>query len=290
MAVADASSRMEDLHDAVGAWTSLTDPAVAEIAAGAGLRSAGERGFDFVVIDTEHAPLGLETVADCLRAVAAGGGSDGGGAASETSRGEGGGTAEAGGEGGAPEAIVRVPWNDPVRIKRLLDLGPDGLLVPMVNTAAEAREAVAATRYPPDGERGVAAARASDYGRNFEAYVRGDHRELTLVVQVETETAVRNSDAIAAVDGVDGLFVGPADLSASLGAFADWTDEAFLDAIETVVDAGEGADVAVGTLGATSEQVRALGSLGFDFVVAGVDVSHLVEGQRRALSAARDVL
>lgn len=288
--MADASSRMEDLHDTVGAWTSLTDPAVAEIAAGAGRRSAGERGFDFVVIDTEHAPLGLETVADCLRAVAAGGGSDGGGAASETSRGEGGGTAETGGEAGAPEAIVRVPWNDPVRIKRLLDLGPDGLLVPMVNTAAEAREAVAATRYPPDGERGVAAARASDYGRNFEAYVRGDHRELTLVVQVETETAVRNSDAIAAVDGVDGLFVGPADLSASLGAFADWTDEAFLDAIETVVDAGEGADVAVGTLGATSEQVRALGSLGFDFVVAGVDVSHLVEGQRRALSAARDVL
>ena len=245
---------MDDFHDTVGTWTSLSDPAVAEIAAGA--------GFDFVVVDTEHTPLGLETVADCLRAVDA---NDG-------------------------QSVVRVPWNDPVRIKRLLDLGPDGLLVPMVDTAEAAREAVAATRYPPEGERGVAAARAADYGRTFGSYVESDHRDLTLVLQVETGDAVENAADIAAVDGVDALFVGPADLSASLGVFAEWTDDVFLEAVETVLEAGEEAGVPVGTLGTTPEQIRALGSLGFDYIVAGADFTHLVEGQRRALEAAEETL
>lgn len=245
---------MDDLHDTVGTWTSLSDPAVAEIAAGG--------GFDFVVVDTEHAPLGLETVADCLRAVDA---NDG-------------------------QSVVRVPWNDPVRIKRLLDLGPDGLLVPMVDTAEEAREAVSATRYPPEGERGVAAARAADYGRSFESYVESDHRDLSLILQLESGESVESAGDIAAVEGVDALFVGPADLSASLGVFAEWTNEAFLEAVDRVLEAGEEAGVPVGTLGTKPEEIRALGSLGFDYIVAGVDFVHLVEGQQRALEAAEEIL
>ena len=260
-----------EFTDAVGTWTSLADPAVAEMAAGA--------GFEFVVVDTEHTPLGLETVADCLRAIEAGGTRPAGG------------SGEDGPEAGRPvRSVVRVPWNDPVRIKRVLDLGPDGLLVPMVDTAAEAREAVAATRYPPEGERGVAAARASGYGRRFGSYVESDHRDLAVVVQVETGEAVENAADVAAVDGVDALFVGPADLSASIGVFGEWTDEAFVDAVEAVLEAGESAGVPVGTLGTAPGEIRALGSLGFDYVVAGVDFAHLVEGQRRALEAAEDVL
>jgi len=246
---------MDDLHGTVGTWVSLADPSVAEIAAG--------EAFDFVVVDTEHTPLGLETVADCLRGIDADNDTAG---------------------------VVRTPWNDPVRIKRLLDLGPDGLLVPMVESAAEARGAVGATRYPPEGDRGVAAARAADYGRNFESYVREDHRDVSVIVQIESETAVDNAADIAAVDGVDALFVGPADLSASLGVFAEWTDPAFLGAIETVIDAGESAGIPVGTLGTTPEQIQALGSLGFDYMVAGADFTHLVEGQKRSLEAAEDVL
>jgi 2-keto-3-deoxy-L-rhamnonate aldolase RhmA len=242
-----------EFTDAVGTWTSLSDPAVAEIAAGG--------GFDFVV-DTEHAPLGLETVADCLRAI----------------------------DAAAGRSVVRVPWNDPVHIKRLLDLGPDGLLVPMVDTASAAREAVAATRYPPEGERGVAAPRAFGYGRDFEAYVEADHRDLAVVVQVETETAVENAADIASVDGVDAVFVRPADLSASLGVFAEWTHEAFANAVERVLAAGDAAGIPVGTLGTSPAEIRALGSLGFDYVVAGVDFAHLVAGQRRALAAAEDVV
>ena len=242
-----------DLAETVGTWCTLGDPAVAELAAGG--------GFEFVVVDTEHTPLGLETVADCLRAVEAGG----------------------------ARSVVRVPWNDPVRIKRLLDLGPDGLLVPMVDDAGAARDAVAATRYPPDGDRGIAAARAADYGRRFEAYVESGHRDLTVAVQVESEAAVENAAEIAAVEGIDALFVGPADLSAALDCFGDWDAPAFRAGVETVLEAGESTGVPVGTLGTTPEEIRTFGDLGFDFLVAGVDFAHLVEGQRRALSAAQDV-
>ncbi|MFW6045509.1 MAG: HpcH/HpaI aldolase family protein [Natronomonas sp.] len=239
---------------AVGTWTSLSDPAVAEMAA------AGE--FDFVVVDTEHAPLGLETVGNCLRAVEAGG----------------------------SDAIVRVPWNDPVRIKRLLDLGPSGLLVPMVDDADEAEAVVAATRYPPAGIRGVAGARASDYGRSMGSYFARDHAELTTIPQIETSTGVENCEAIAAVDGVDALFVGPADLSASLGVFGQWDDPELHDAIEAVIAAGENEGIPVGTLATSPARLKDLGSLGFDYMISGVDTAMLVAGQRRAYEDATDVL
>ena len=243
-----------EFTETVGTWCTLRDPAVAEMAAGG--------GFEFVVVDTEHTPLGLETVADCLRAIEAGG----------------------------ARSVVRVPWNDPVRIKRLLDLGPDGLLVPMVDDAGAARGAVAATRYPPDGDRGIAAARAADYGRQFEAYVESGHRDLTVAVQVESEAAVENAAEIAAVEGIDALFVGPADLSAALGCFGDHDAAAFRAAVETVLAAGAAADVPVGTLGTTPAELRSLGEFGFDFLVAGADFAHFIEGQRRAVGAAADVL
>ena len=243
-----------EFTESVGTWCTLADPAVAEMAAGG--------GFEFVVVDTEHTPLGLETVADCLGAV----------------------------DAGDSRSVVRVPWNDPVRIKRLLDLRPDGLLVPMVDDDAAARDAVAATRYPPDGARGIAAARAAGYGRRFEEYVETGHRDLAVAVQVESEAAVENAAEIAAVKGIDALFVGPADLSAALDCFGDPTAPAFRAAVETVLEAGESAGVPVGTLGTTPEEIRTFGALGFDFLVAGVDFAHLVEGQRRARSAAEDAL
>ena len=239
---------------AIGTWTSLSDPASAEIAAGG--------GFDFVVVDTEHSPLGLETVANCVRAV----------------------------ENGGAAPVVRTPWNDPVRIKRLLDIGPAGLLVPMVNSAEEAEEAAAATRYPTDGIRGVAGARAADYGRNFDAYVREEHRDVTLIPQLETVTAVENAEAIASTDGVDALFVGPADLSASMGIVGEFDDPEFRENVETIIDAGRRADVPVGTLGTSPERIESLGALGFDYMIAGSDTSHLRSGLTQSLSAAEDVI
>jgi 4-hydroxy-2-oxoheptanedioate aldolase len=242
------------LSETIGTWTSLASPAVAEIAAGG--------AFDFVVVDTEHAPVGLEAVANNLRAI----------------------------EAGDSHSIVRVPWNDPVRIKRLLDLGPDGLLVPMIDSEEEAREAVAATRYPPDGVRGVAAARAAEYGRSLDEYVRDGHRDLLTIAQIETGTGVENSDRIAAVEGIDALLIGPADLSASLDVFGEWGADEFVTSVETVIEAGTDAGVPVGTLGTDPEQIRTLGSLGFDFMIAGVDFAHVIRGQQRAYDAASELI
>jgi 2-keto-3-deoxy-L-rhamnonate aldolase RhmA len=246
---------LRDRDPVVGTWASLADPAVPELLA---------PDADFVVLDTEHTPNSLETVSDCARAVDA--------------------------ADGEALPIARVAWNDPVRIKRLLDTGVAGVMVPMMETAAEAEEAVAACRYPPDGIRGIATARASDYGRNFEGYVESANDDLLTILQVETRAGVENAADIAAVDGVDALFVGPADLSANLGAFGEWTSPELTGAISTVLDAGEAADTPVGTLGSRPAEVRALGSLGFDFLIAGVDTAMLLDGVSEAVGAAREAL
>lgn len=246
---------LRDGEPVVGTWASLADPAVPELLA---------PDADFVLLDTEHTPNGLETVADCARAVDA--------------------------AAGDAIPLARVAWNDPVRIKRLLDLGVAGVMVPMVESAAEARAAVEACRYPPGGVRGIATARASAYGREFESYVERANEELLTILQIETEAGVEHAADIAAVDGVDALFVGPADLSANLGVFGEWDDPALVEAISTVLAAGDDAGTPVGTLGADPGQVRALGSMGFDFLIAGVDTALLLSGVAEAVGAARDVL
>jgi 2-keto-3-deoxy-L-rhamnonate aldolase RhmA len=246
---------LRDGGPVVGTWASLADPAVPELLA---------PDADFVVLDTEHTPNSLETVADCARGVDA--------------------------APGEALPLARVAWNDPVRIKRLLDTGVAGVMVPMVESAEEAEAAVEACRYPPDGVRGIATARASEYGRNFESYVEHANEDVLTVLQVETAAGVENAADIAAVDGVDALFVGPADLSANLGVFGEWSHPDLVDAISTVLDAGAAADTPVGTLGSRPEEVRALGSLGFDFLIAGVDTAMLLDGVAAAVGAARETL
>lgn len=239
-----------------GTWLSIGHPAVAEISAGL--------GFDFVTIDTEHAPLGTETVENMLRAVDA--------------------------ADGETEAVVRVAWNDPVRIKRALDVGPAGIMVPMVETREDAEAAVDAIRYPPEGSRGIAAARASDYGRSFEEYVENANGDLLTIVQVESERAVGNAAEIASVDGIDALLIGPADLSASLGAFGEDDDRAVSKAIDRVLDAAHDADVPVGTLATSTDQIAWRVGQGFDFLITGVDATHLAEGSVRAREAYEDAV
>src|ERR1700739_2215886 len=119
--------------------------------------------------------------------------------------------------GGTAEPVFRIPWNDTVMIKRALDVGARTLLVPFVQNAEEARRAVAATRYPPRGVRGVAVVvRASDFGR-VPQYLENAHQDTCLLVQLETRAALQEIEAIAQVDGVDGLFIGPSDLAADMG-------------------------------------------------------------------------
>jgi len=169
----------------LGLWCSLCSNIAAEIVAGA--------GFDWILIDTEHAPNELPMVFSQLQALV----------------------------GGTAAPVVRPAWNDLILIKRLLDIGVQNFLIPYVQTADEARAAVAATRYPPNGVRGVAVThRANRYGR-VKDYFKRANDEICVLVQIETATALQNLEAIAAVEGVDGLFIGPSDLAAALGHLGD---------------------------------------------------------------------
>lgn len=239
----------------VGSWVSLTDPAVAEFTA---------PDFDFVLLDTEHAPTDTETVANQARAVDA--------------------------APGDAVPLARALDNDIGAIKRLLDLGVAGVMVPMVESADEAEEIVRAVKYPPTGNRGVAGARASDYGRDLAASFERSNEETVVIVQVETERGVENVEEIAAVDGVDALFVGPADLSANLGCFQQFDDDRFTEAVDSILAAGEVTDTATGTLGPTVETTERFASAGFDFIIAGVDFALLQKANRELAGVAADGL
>lgn len=244
----DLRTAIRDREPVAGTWVSVGHPAVAETSAG--------QGFDFVAVDTEHAPTSVETLPNLLRAVEA--------------------------APGDAATVVRVAWNDPVRIKRVLDAGPDGLMAPMIESADDARALVEAARYPPEGRRGLAASRASDYGRNLDEYVATANERILVVAQVESARGVENARGIAAVDGIDALLVGPADLSASLGAFGEYDGEAFGDAVDASLDAAHAESVAVGTLATTPARIDDFVARGFDFLVAGHDVGYLADGETAA--------
>jgi 4-hydroxy-2-oxoheptanedioate aldolase len=243
------SARVAD--GALGSWISIGHPTVVEAAARA--------GFAFVVVDTEHTAMSLETVANLARAAEA--------------------------APGNLRVVVRPAWNDPVRIKRILDIGVDGLMVPMIDTAGDARAFVEATRYPPDGIRGVAGGRASGHGQSLVEYVEREHDSLYRIAQIETREGVENAGEIAGTDGIDSLFVGPADLSASLGVFAEWDSEELSGAIERVLAASHEEDVPVGTLSVRAEDVPRAVERGFDYLIAGKDTTTLIEGGERIREA-----
>ncbi|WP_135825043.1 HpcH/HpaI aldolase family protein [Halorussus ruber] len=248
--------RLRDGDPVTGQWLSVGHPAVAEVCA---------READFAVVDTEHAPTDLESVANVARAVEAAGDGDAAG-------------------DGETALLARVAWNDPVRIKRVLDTGVSGVLVPMVESAEEAREAVEAVRYPPEGVRGIAGSRGNDYGRNLAEQVEDGGNHLVTVVQIETEEAVENAGAIAAVEGVDALLVGPADLSGSLGVFGEYAGETFREAVESVLDRAHDADTPVGTLATSDDEIRRWAEYGYDYQIVGVDAGYLAAGAERARS------
>ncbi|WP_020096683.1 aldolase/citrate lyase family protein [Microbacterium sp. 11MF] len=232
-----------------GMWVCSGSPLVAEICAGAGL--------DWLLIDMEHSPNGLESVLAQLQAVAA-----------------------------APvTAVVRVPFGDVVTIKQVLDIGAQNILVPMVDTAAQAAELVAAVRYPPHGRRGVGSALArSGRWNRVEDYLADADRHVSLFVQVETVEGVRNAAEIAAVDGIDGVFVGPSDLAASMGLLGAQTHP---DVVAAVLDAfaavrASGKPVGVNAFDPDAAQ-RYLDE-GASFVLVGADVTLLARGSE-ALAA-----
>lgn len=236
----------------IGLWLGLAHAYSAEICALA--------GFDWLLIDGEHAPNDLRSIQAQLQTIAAYPGS---------------------------HAIARVPHGDAVLIKQYLDLGAQTLLVPMVDTAEQAAHLVQACRYPQDdgrgGIRGMAGARASRWGHHADYYQRANE-EVCLLVQVESREALKHLDAIAATPGVDGVFIGPADLSASLGHVGNpghpEVQAAIEDAIARIVRAGK----APGILTADATLARRYLSLGALFVAVGLDTQILMR-QTTALAA-----
>jgi 4-hydroxy-2-oxoheptanedioate aldolase len=226
---------LRDGRPQIGFWLTMASPVSTEIAARA--------GFDWLLIDMEHTPNDAPEVAQHLRAA----------------------------QGTSVEPIVRVPWNEPVIVKRLLDLGAKTLLFPFVQSADEARLAVSGTRYPPRGIRGVGGTmRANHYGRVPDYYARAEN-EICVLVQVETRKGVAAIEEIAAVDGIDGIFIGPSDLSADYGRPGQWTHPevwaAILDAGRRITAAGK----AAGFLSPNENDCRSVLDAGFTFVAVGVD-------------------
>ena len=226
----------------IGLWSSLASHVAAEVIAGA--------GFDWLVIDAEHGPNDVPIVLNQLQAMAA----------------------------SPVHPIVRPPWNDAVVIKRLLDVGVQTLLVPYVQNADEARRAVAATRYPPRGVRGFAAAtRASRFGRVKDYHARCE-AELCVLVQLETRAALGQIDAIAAVEGIDGLFIGPGDLSADLGYLGQLGHPEVQSVIEDAIAHIQRAGSVAGILTPDEKLARRYIELGCRYVAVGSDLGILARG------------
>ena len=226
----------------IGLWCSLCSNITAEV--------VSDSGFDWLLLDTEHAPNEVPDLLQQLQAVTR----------------------------GPATPIVRPAWNDIVLIKRVLDIGAASLLIPYVQTVEEARRAVAATRYPPQGVRGVTATgRAARYGRVTD-YLKTAHSELCLLVQVETRAALDRIEDIASVDGIDGVFIGPADLAASLGHVGNpqhpEVQAALQDAVRRLTAVGKPA----GILTPNEDEARRYIGWGYLFVAVGSDLGLLTRG------------
>ncbi|MCA0240978.1 MAG: 2-dehydro-3-deoxyglucarate aldolase [Proteobacteria bacterium] len=229
--------RLQEAPTPLGTWLMSASATCAE--------ALGWSGLDFLVVDMEHVPIELPDMVDIHRALA-----------------------------GTPAGtITRLPWNDAVTVKRVLDAGAQTLMFPMVQTPEQAAAAVRATRYPPAGIRGVAAVhRASHYGTLADYLVRSGP-ELFVIVQVETVEAYARMPEIAAVDGVDAVFIGPGDLAASMGHLGDVLHPEVQAAVRQAPQAVHRAGRKAGVVAPTAELARSLAEVGYDFVAIGSDLA-----------------
>jgi 2-keto-3-deoxy-L-rhamnonate aldolase RhmA len=233
----------------LGGWIQIGHPAVAEIFA--------QAGFAWVAVDCEHTDIDLPQAAAVMRGLH--------------------------GRGTVP--FVRVRENQPLPIRQALDLGAQGVIVPMIHTAEEARAAVRAAKYPPQGERGFAFVRANDYGADFDAYVSTANEQVAVVAMIESRRGVDNIEAILAVPGVDGVFVGPYDLSGSCGVPGQLDHPAVVAAQERVLAACAAAGRSAGLhlVTPTPEAIAATRARGYTFIALGMDTVFLRESARRVL-------
>lgn len=236
--------RLAERECLIGTMVTLPTASTAEILADA--------GFDWLFIDAEHGPLETSNILSILQAV-----------------------------GHRIPCIVRTPACDEVAIKKVLDLGATGIIVPQTNNADQVADVVRFARYAPEGARGVGLARAHGYGFRFAEYVQNANKETVVIVQAEHKDAVANIEAMTKVPGIDAILLGPYDLSASMGKMGQINDADVLSAIDRVTTTCKAANIPLGYFGITAEAVKPYIQMGYTLIVAGVDVLFLGNGARR---------
>ena len=235
----------------IGTMVTLATPSTVEILAAA--------GFDWLFIDGEHGPLETSEVLSILQAV-----------------------------GDRVPCLVRVPQGDEVSIKKVLDLGATGVIVPQVNSAEQARRVVGHCKYPPLGSRGVGLARAHGYGMSFEEYVNAANEQTVVVVQAEHALAVENIESIVEVPGIDAVLLGPYDLAASLGKMGLVEDPIVMTAIDRITTVCQQAQIPLGYFGLSAAAVRPYIERGYTLIVGGVDTMFLAQSAGALLTELRE--
>jgi 2-dehydro-3-deoxyglucarate aldolase len=251
----DLKRKLKSGQICLGAWLNLTDPVAPEV--------MSHLGFDWLMVDTEHSPITLDTLQMMILMAQ---------------------------RGGTP-VIVRVPWNDMVMIKQALDVGAEGILVPMVRSAAEAQRAVEYAKYPPQGVRGWAPRAASDFHRRMKEYTDEANDRTVVWVQIEHVDAVNDLDNILKIRGLDGVFVGPADLSFSMGIPMQWEHPDLLAAVQLVARKAREAGVPVGgAVDDTVEETMRWIGWGFQFVTLGLDWGFMRDAATKMLASVQQRL
>ena len=249
---------IEDGGVSIGSWMSMGHVSIAEILASA--------GFDWVVIETEHTAIDVSEVLRLIIAI----------------------------EGRGAIPLVRLAWNDPIQAKAVMDSGAAGVLVPMVNNKADAEQAVKSIKYPPLGYRGVGLARAQGYGEAFDEYVQSANRDSLLFVQIEHIEAVGNIDEILAVPGIDGTFIGPYDLSMSLGLVGQLSHPEVEAAKQRVLEATKARGLVPGIHlvhpDSAADEILGCVESGYRFIALGTDILFLGDSARQLHKVARKAL
>lgn len=250
--------KFRDGDISIGSWMSLAHESIAEIMASA--------GYDWVVIETEHTAIDVSQVLRLIMAI----------------------------EGRGAVPLVRLAWNDPIQAKAVMDSGAGGVLVPMVNTRQDAEQAVRSVKYPPAGFRGAGLARAQGYGTQFDQYLRAANRDSLVIVQIEHVQAVENIAEILSVPGIDGTFIGPYDLSLSMGLAGQLNHPEVEKAKRHVLEATKEHGLAPGIHLVHPDRAEAELSQcieqGYQFIALGTDILFLGDTARHLHAAARSLL
>jgi len=239
----------------LGSWITLGHPAIAEIMAKA--------GYDWLVVDLEHSVISIDVAGDLIRTIDLCG----------------------------VVPLVRLTSNDSNQIKRVMDAGAHGIVVPSVNSAAEAERAVAATRYAPRGTRGVGLGRAQGYGVSFQDYLKWQHEGPIVIVMIEHEEAIDHLEDILTVPGVDGFLIGPYDLSCSLGIPGQFEQAEFISALTRIRETGKklGCPAGLHIVEPDTQQLERTIREGYTFIAYGVDMRMLDVGARQGIARLNEI-